>query len=105
MIRIEDLRKSCLNDMLIVTKHIRARCLERDITISDVQNVIMNGEIIKKYEDDSPYPSCLLLGLSINGKLLHAVASYNDGWTHLITAYYPDPDKWESDFKTRRNDQ
>lgn len=38
---------------------------DRIICNSDsIIKVIMQGEIIKQYEDDKPFPSCLLLGMS-----------------------------------------
>lgn len=35
-------------------------------------------------------------------KYLHAVVSHDDEFIYLITAYYPDLTKWNSDYKTRR---
>ncbi len=66
------------------------------------QKVIMQGEIIKQYEDDKPFPSCLLLGMSINGKYLHVVVASDNINLHIIMAYYPSIDEWEPDFKTRK---
>ena len=65
-------------------------------------NAIDNGEIIEQYPDDFPFPSCLVLGISVKGKYIHIVVSLNDGKIYLITAYIPDADKWESDLKTRK---
>lgn len=33
---------------------------------------------------------------------MHMVVSRDGEYLYLITAYYPDLDIWESDFKTRR---
>ena len=70
--------------------------------MQDVIKCIETGEIIKQYEDDKPFPSCLILGMSINNKYLHVVVSMNDNYIHLITAYFPNLEQWETDFKTRR---
>ena len=65
-------------------------------------SVINNGEIIEFYNDDYPYPSCLILGYS--GEIaLHVVASINEGIIHLISAYVPDLTRWEKDFRTRKD--
>jgi len=57
---------------------------------------------IEDYSDDYPYPSCLILGLTISQKSLHVVVGSNGQLAKVITAYYPDPDKWDHDLKTRK---
>ncbi|MCL1806365.1 MAG: DUF4258 domain-containing protein [Oscillospiraceae bacterium] len=52
---------------MAVTKHARIRLAERGITVNDLQNAIRTGEIIKQYEDDTPFPSCLVLGRTERG--------------------------------------
>jgi hypothetical protein len=78
------------------------RLNSRGISIFDVQKVIQEGEIIRQYEDDKPYQSCLILGLSIQGKYLHVVVSHDTEFIYLITAYYPSLSIWESDLKTKK---
>lgn len=85
-----------------MTAHVIKRCVEREIDSDSIMNVIMHGEIIKQYEDDKPFPSCLLLGMSINNKYLHVVVANDNINLHIITAYYPNPDEWEPDLKTRK---
>ena len=102
ILQIENLRRLCTDDTVIMTAHVIRRCKERNIDSGSIINVIMHGEIIKQYEDDKPFPSCLLLGMSVNGKYLHVVVASDAINLHIITAYYPNPDEWESDFKTRK---
>lgn len=102
MIDIEDLRKLNRAECIAITEHARQRLIERRITLNDVIKCIANGEIIKQYEDDKPFPSCLILGMSVNGKYMHVVISHNKEYIHLITAYYPNAEQWEADFKTRK---
>ena len=69
----------------------------------DITNAIETGEIIEDYPEDYPFPSCLILGKS--GEVnIHIVASINADMIYLITAYIPNPDKWEDDFKTRKEE-
>ena len=102
MIDINQLRKINNLENIAVTAHAQQRMEERKISLSDVMKVISEGEIINQYEDDAPLPSCLILGMSINGKYLHVVASTDEEYIYLITAYYPSLDQWEDDYKTRR---
>ena len=102
ILQIENLRRLCTDDTVIMTAHVIRRCKERNIDSGSIINVIMHGEIIKQYEDDKPFPSCLLLGMSVNGKYLHVVVASDTINLHIITAYYPSIDEWEPDFKTRK---
>lgn len=102
MINIDDLKKLNSAEHYAVTEHAKLRLSERGIKLKDVINCIENGEILEQYETDKPLPSCLVLGLSIENKYLHAVVSHDDEFIYLITAYYPDLTKWNSDYKTRR---
>lgn len=102
MITIEELQKINYPQNIILTEHARVRLAERRITIQDVIRCIDTGEIIKQYEDDTPFPSCLILGVSINNKYLHIVIGMNNNYIHLIAAYYPNLEQWESDLKTRK---
>ena len=85
-----------------MTEHAKIRLSERGIKLKDIINCVENGEIIEQYETDKPLPSCLVFGLSVNNDYLHAVVSTDGNFIYLITAYYPDSQKWNSDYKTRR---
>lgn len=102
MINIEDLRKINKAENIAVTEHARHRLIERGIALRDVIKCIESGEIIKQYEDDTPFPSCLILGITIKNRFIHVVVSMNDSFIHLITAYYPSSEQWEPDFRTRK---
>ena len=102
MLNIDTLKSLNSINNIAVTEHARIRLIERGIAINDVVSCISSGEIIKQYEDDKPFPSCLILGTSTHNTPIHIVVSIDSEYIHLITAYYPDADKWESDFKTRK---
>ena len=74
---------------------------ERDISEDDVQDAILNGQIIEKYPNDTPYPSFLVLKM---GKMpLHVVYAKDTAKNQIIviTAYNPNKDKWNKDFTKR----
>jgi len=102
MIDIASLRKLNKPEQIAVTEHARQRLFERGIAINDIIRCIAEGEIIKRYEDDKPFPSCLILGMAVNDRYLHVVVSHDTDFIYLITAYYPSEQVWESDFKTRK---
>ena len=102
MITIEQLKKLNRLENIAITEHARLRLYERQITVDDIINGIETGEIIKQYEDDKPYPSCLILGFSVKSKYIHIVVSCDTDFIYLITAYFPNPDIWEDDLKSRK---
>lgn len=99
---IEQLKALNKAENIAITEHARSRLYERNITIDDIINGINTGEIIKQYEDDKPLPSCLILGFSVNAEYIHIVVSCDTNFIYLITAYFPNPDIWENDFKIRK---
>jgi len=101
-ISIDELRILCNDGKIKWTAHIAVRLQERDINPSDVRNCIETGEIIEQYTDDYPYPSCLVLGATVENKSLHVVIGVGSGYLWLISSYFPDISKWESDLKTRK---
>lgn len=103
MIDMEELKVLAIGaDNFRVTKHMAKRLKERGIKFSHVRNALLNGEIIEQYPDDYPYPSCLVSGFSEGKETLHVCVGFGDGKLWLITAYYPDTNGWEPDFKTRK---
>ena len=102
LLLIEDIRNLCHDECIAMTKHAKSRLTERSISIEDIKNALKTGEIIKQYEDDTPFPSCLLLGLTKQNAFIHVVASIDSGYLYIITAYYPDEKDWENNYKTRR---
>ena len=103
MYSIEQFR--CLNrpESIVLTQHSRKRFAERGISMDDIGYVFRTGEIIAQYSDDTPFPSCLILGYS-GERALHVVASIDEELVYIITAYAPSPEKWEADWKTRKEE-
>ena len=92
-----------LNNMsnFLLTRHSRFRLNERGLSVQDIVNAISDGEIIEEYENDFPYPSCLILGKS-GEKVLHICASINDNVIYIITTYVPDPSRWTDSYRRRK---
>jgi Domain of unknown function (DUF4258) len=87
---------------IIFRTHAIQRMFQRNISEKDVRSILMKGETIEEYADDTPYPSRLILGW-IGQKPFHVVAADNDMDKEIIiiTVYEPDREKWSDDFKRR----
>ena len=90
-------------DRLVFRVHALLRMFERRISTDDVKAVIGSGETIEDYPDDRPYPSRLVLGWR-GARPLHVIVADNLSENELIviTAYEPDPELWEADFRRRK---
>lgn len=86
MLDINELRKTAQNtDSVTLTAHVFRRIREREVTLDDLIDVLMNGEIIEQYPDDYPPPSCLISGHSSNERPLHIVCAFGkDKYTKKI---------------------
>jgi hypothetical protein len=85
------------------SRHALQRINEREISVEEVLAVLLKNDVIKAYPDDKPYPSRLFLGFP-EGRPVHVHASFDttvDSWC-IITAYEPDPEKWEPDFRRKK---
>jgi hypothetical protein len=87
-----------------LTKHATIVRLERDITIAELEQALLGGEIIERYPNDQPYPSCLVLGWLTSGDPLHVVCSKGnvEPALRIVTLYEPEDARWESDYRTRK---
>lgn len=101
-LNIYDLRKLCKPANIEITLHAAKRLEQRHISIKDVISTILSGEIIEQYPTDYPYPSCLILGLSVQKTSLHIVVGSNMEKLWIVTAYYPSLEQWEDNLKIRK---
>ena len=102
MINIEELQEYYKQGKVLISVHAQKRLRERGIRQRDIRNCIMSGEIIEQYPTDFPFPSCLVFGYITGARVLHVVASDEGTMSRIITAYFPDYEKFEKDLKTRK---
>lgn len=99
---IKEIQDYCRKKKLRWTQHIFLRLTQRRITMSDVENTILNGDIIESYPDDYPSPSCLVLGFAKDNMPIHVVCGIHEDELWLITAYHPNPEDWSEDYRKRK---
>lgn len=86
-----------------ISRHALQQMFRRGISVEELKNALMHGQVLKSYEDDKPYPSKLVLHIQ-NNIPLHVVYAENplEKVKIVITAYRPDEDVWDTDFKTKK---
>jgi len=75
---------------------------DRMISAMEVRQVIFAGELIEDYPEDARGHSCLLSAQTHLNRTIHVVCSPKDEYLAIISAYVPDPDRWEENFTRRR---
>ena len=101
-LKVYNIKQMVKNEKIRWTNHVIVRLFQRNISQEDIENALLNGEIIEEYENDYPYPSCLVYGINLKNEVLHIVCGLNETELWIITAYYPDNIQWEEDLKTRK---
>lgn len=76
------------------TQHAVKRMVERHISVTEVEQAVSQSEVIEDYPEDKYSSSCLLYGITTDGRILHIQVSYPG--VKVITAYEPDPAEWEN---------
>lgn len=75
------------------------------LTVREIVAGITNAVLIEDYPDYPKGPSILVLQHDTAGRPVHVVWGIPKGYTSpavLVTAYRPDPEKWEPGYIRRR---
>lgn len=90
------------NEKITYRLHAVQRMFDLKVSAEEVRYVQEIGEVIEEYPDDTPYPSCLILG-RYKGRLIHVIAANNclDEEIIVITVYEPDPSEWDLECRKR----
>ena len=93
---IEFIVDAIRGDRIRITDHADEEARADRLSWDEIFFSVFQGEIIKEYPDDKPFPSCLIFGSTASGEPVHSVWAYNEEnrWAVLITAYRPDPERW-----------
>jgi hypothetical protein len=94
--RIDDITDAIDRNNVRISDHADEEAEADELTFDEIYFSVQHGEIIEDYADDSPYPSCLIFGMTFGGDPVHSVWAYNEEnqWAVLVTVYRPDPELW-----------
>jgi hypothetical protein len=89
---------------VIYQRHAVERMAQRGVSEEDVMQVLLSGETIQVYADDTPFPSELILGWR-KRRPLHVVVATDTVHQRkiVITVYEPHPEQWEADFRRKKS--
>ncbi|MFO7889323.1 MAG: DUF4258 domain-containing protein [bacterium] len=70
-----------------------------NLLIYEVEEAIINGKIIEKYDDTGRGKSCLVAGFTDEGKPVHIVCGQRGKQLVIITVYIPKPPKFKTTYE------
>ena len=92
---IDEIRQQLQSGDFELTRHALKRLVERNISRLEIMETGKNVTIIEDYPNDKYSPSCLLLGSTINNRVLHLqVSRLESDILTIITLYEPDRQEW-----------
>jgi Domain of unknown function (DUF4258) len=102
MSQLDELRAKIAADLFEFSQHALDQSIKRDITVPQVRQAMLTGEIIEDYPDDKYGPSLLIFGRTETDRPLHIQCSYpSRDLIKIVTLYEPDPARWVN-FRERK---
>lgn len=94
MIDLEWIISNLKEDRYWFSEHADKERMNDNLTISEVEESIIQGSVLEAYPDDKRGSSCLVVGFTKDGKPIHSVCGRNDNILVIITVYIPAPPKF-----------
>jgi len=92
---IKDIRQKIVINQYEFSEHALNQSLLRKISVIEIKEAILQGDVIEDYTDDKYGASCLIFGLTQQKRPLHIHCSYpTRPLIKIITVYQPLPSLW-----------
>ncbi len=100
-ILIDELREKIETDQFEFSRYAVEQSILRRISVQDLRETIVYGEVIEDYPDDKYGPGYLIFGTTARERPLHMQCSPpSRSLVKIVTLYEPDPECW-IDFRRR----
>jgi len=96
---ISFIRENVKKENYDLSMHAHQERQEEQITINEIEKILLNGDIIEMYSNDPRGKSCLVAG-KIADIPLHIVCGKRENKLLIVTVYRPKQPTWK-DYKTR----
>jgi len=102
---VQKLRALVTRGEVRISEHGYDELAEDGLTAKEVIDGILDAVLVEEYPDYPKGPCALLLQADASGSPVHAVWGLPKGHDKpavLVTAYRPDPERWNASFTKRR---
>lgn len=96
---LELIRNKLREGQYYLSEHAHRERQKEQVTVEEIEQTILKGDIIEKYPNDLRGESCLAAG-KVGGKPLHVVCGLQAGKLLIVTVYRPKLPIWQN-YKTR----
>ncbi len=101
-ISIEWIKERIGKDEYLITYHAETERRYDSLSILEIEQALIDGEILEEYPEDKRGVSCLVYG-EVDNRPVHVVCGRNsDDWLVIITVYIPTLPKWKSPWERNR---
>ena len=70
-----------------------------NLTVIEVEQAMLNGRVLERYNDTGRGESCLLAGFTDAGKPVHIVCGRRGDSLSIVTVYIPRPPKFKTPYE------
>ncbi len=70
-----------------------------NLTVAEVEEALLAGRILERYEETGRGESCLVAGFTEKAKPIHIVCGTRGEWLAVITVYVPRPPKFKTPYE------
>jgi hypothetical protein len=102
---IEEIRNLASTQNFRLTRHAAEELADENITVDEMIDSILNGNIIEDYPNHKQGSCCLVNGTTVSGRPLHTVCTSGKPFLLIITVYEPKLPKWLTPTERRKRDE
>jgi hypothetical protein len=100
---VEQICEQLANGRFNFSHHAFRRAVERNISEAEICQIGTTAKLVEAYPTDKYSPSCLLMGFTKAGRVLHIqVSQANAEFVKIVTLYEPDLTQWDETYTIRR---
>ncbi len=99
MLKIEWIREHVKNNEYYFSKHGDQERQNDNLTITEVEQALLIGNILEQYENTGRGQCCLVAGFTKAGKPIHIICGTRGNWLVVITVYIPRPPKFKTPYE------
>lgn len=92
---ISFIKNKVKNQEYDLSSHAHRERQEERITVTEIEQALLAGDIIEKYPKDERGESCLIAA-KVENKSLHVVCGKRDNRLLIVTVYRPKPPTWKN---------
>ena len=99
---LEQLRLQVSTENVRITQHAHQEMVEEEITLNELLEAIVSGQVLENYPEHRRGACCLVNGATKEGRPLHIVCTTALPVPIIITVYEPKAPRWVTPMERNR---